>query len=318
MSRARTRWVGWVALGLGACRGGDETGDAGAPPDPDTLVDPQACSAPAPETWETLALDWPGEEFAFDASGHLVTAVDWASAVWAMDRSGAWTLVAPFDSGEVAGVDFDLDGSLLVDDEANGRVARLTTSGTTTVLAGGLNSPNSIAVHRDGYAVVSAFDRLLRMDTTTGETVELASFPGQDLDGVVFSPSGDVVWFNLDESGEVYRLPLGAGGVPMREPELVETINTSFGEDELDGMAMDACGNLYMTRTDGRIGRIRADGVVEPKFANVRGEYVSALHFGSGIGGWERDHLYVMDRYGELHDLAIGIPGAQEPHLPAN
>lgn len=97
----------------------------------------------------------------------------------------------------------------------------------------------------------------------------------------------------------------------------MRTRSISASGSQLDGAATDACGNVYVLRTDGRISRIRANGEIEPNYLRLpESPYTSSLHFGSGIGGWEKDHLYVMERTGILYDIPVGIPGAWEPHLP--
>ncbi|NCG18140.1 MAG: hypothetical protein GWP91_03900 [Rhodobacterales bacterium] len=270
-----------------------------------------ACAPLPPMTWSSMSLTYPGEEFAFDRDGNFVTVSDQANGAWQMTRDLTWTLTSPFESEEVAGLDLQEDGTIVIADEANGALYLLGTDGALNLLLGSINSPNSIAVHNNGDIYVTAFDRVLRVDPLTGAFEELAAFPGQDLDGLAFSPDFTTLYFNLDAAGDIYSLPIEGG-----DTTFVAGVTVAFGGAELDGMTTDECGNLYAIRTDGRISRITADGTKLGNFLKLEGaQYTSALHFGSGVGGWERDHLYVMDRYGTLFDIDIGINGAQEPHL---
>jgi hypothetical protein len=41
-----------------------------------------------------------------------------------------------------------------------------------------------------------------------------------------------------------------------------------------------------------------------------------ALNFGSGVGDWQADKLYVMDFLGKMYEVDVGVPGKWEPHLP--
>ncbi len=76
----------------------------------------------------------------------------------------------------------------------------------------------------------------------------------------------------------------------------------------LDGMAVDACGNVYVTEyTLGYIWRFTPEGVRE-KVVTLPSFWIPNMHWGSGIGGWEEDILYVMDRdEGRIFELDLGI-----------
>lgn len=78
-------------------------------------------------------------------------------------------------------------------------------------------------------------------------------------------------------------------------------------------MALDACGNLYVVVMDGRVYRVAPTGAaVEIADLGADGPVVTtALHFGSGVGGWESDHLYVMDRANAaLFAIPVGVSGS--------
>jgi len=276
----------------------------------DTAARVPSCEAPAPTSWDTRPLAHPGEEFAFDAEGNFVTVSDSDGGAWSMSPDGSWTLIAPYESSEIAGVDFQADGTLVIADEGNGSLVRLGSNGAVSLLVGSIASPNSVAVHPSGQIYTTAFDAILRVDPLSGQSNSLVRLPGQDLDGLAFSPDGSSLYFNADSQGGLHALDL-ATGVDRDVDEL-----RIIGNNELDGMTTDSCGNLYVLRTDGRISLVSAEGVTTGRIIKLPASYASALHFGSGLGGWERDHLYVMDRFGTLFDINIGIEGTQEPHLP--
>ncbi len=280
-----------------------------------TTLTPAQCTVPPPDSSTRFSLDYPGEEFIFDDQGKFVTAIDWAGTVAAMSYAGEWTFTAPFDSNEIAGVDIDLDGNLIVADEGNGALVSVATNGSKSLILGSINSPNSLAVSDLGILYATAYDTLLKVDLDTGVPETIAEFPGNDLDGVAFSPDFRTLWFNQDDEGEVYRMTLDANG-DASDLQHVLSLETIPGSIELDGMITDVCGNLYILRMDGRISRLRADGVEEIDYFKIDGaSYTSAIHFGSGIDGWKTDHLYVMGRSGFLEEIDVGIDGAPEPHL---
>ena len=86
----------------------------------------------------------------------------------------------------------------------------------------------------------------------------------------------------------------------------------------LDGMAADACGNVYVTEyVMGFIWRFSEQGA-EPELVAESGSYwIPNLHWGLGVGGWEKDILYVQERDTDellLLDLGVeGVPAAYRP-----
>lgn len=271
---------------------------------------------PAPTTWTYLDEVPSSEEFAFDAYGYLVNVDDALDALVRTAYPNQVELLAPYSSPEVAGVTFLLDGRLALADEGNGALVLLGMDGSREILLGSLNQPNSITLDAAGQIVVTAFDRILRVDPATGASTVLASLPGLDLDGLVFSADYLQLYFNYDEDSVVGRVALDAAGNPISAGPIVNLPEQPGFE--LNGMTMDICDNVYAISTGGDLYRVRTDGTAERliTLGGVPGMLTSALHFGSGIGGWERDHLYVMNRYGGLFDLDMGIEGRKEPHLP--
>ena len=58
-------------------------------------------------------------------------------------------------------------------------------------------------------------------------------------------------------------------------------------------------------------------GGVATEWVDLRGvaDFVPAVSFGSGRGGWSATALYVMDFDGGVHEAEIGIAGRLDPHL---
>lgn len=90
------------------------------------------------------------------------------------------------------------------------------------------------------------------------------------------------------------------------------------GGGGLDGINTDGCGSIYVTEyTAGNIWRIPADGGEVDLAAHVPASWIPNMHFGYGVGGFERDVLYVMnyDR-GGLFALETTVAGKPEPYMP--
>jgi len=264
------------------------------------------------DDWEFIQLGYTGEEFAFDADGYVVTASDWSGAILQQDLDGDVEIIAPFQSDELAGVDLFPNGDILFADEGRGSLMRMTPGGVESLVASSLLSPNSVIVHPSGKVFTTAYDSIKEVFPNSGDKETLVPGGDFDLDGLTLSPNYDYLWFNEDDRGTVFRVPIDGSD----DPELVAELPVSDGV-ELNGMTTDVCGNVYALRTDGRVTRVSPDGDTET-FVHVErpGDmYTTAIHFGSGIGGWDENHIYIMDRFGGLFEVYVGIPGVAEPHL---
>ena len=81
----------------------------------------------------------------------------------------------------------------------------------------------------------------------------------------------------------------------------------------LDGLNVDACGYVYVTEyVDGVVWRVNPDGTGLGKAATLPSGWIPNMHWGTGIGGWVPEILYVADRdEGRLFALEVGKPGKE-------
>ena len=81
----------------------------------------------------------------------------------------------------------------------------------------------------------------------------------------------------------------------------------------LDGLNVDACGNVYVTEyVKGLVWRFDPDGGGLAIAADLPSSWIPNMHWGSGVGGWDPTVLYVADRdQGRLFGLEIGVLGKE-------
>ena len=283
----------------------------------DTGPDPCVGLPTAPLSWKRLSGVPSTEEFHFDATGLLWSASSDDQAVYETPYGGQPTLLVPFSSFETAGARVTPDGlALAVCDEWDGAVVRVDlATGATSLLVGGLDAPNSIGFDDRGFLYVAAYGQILRASLSGGPLEVLLSVPFADFDGITFSPDYDTLYFNHDEGGEIGKIEMDADGNVL-SVGIVAQIGLGWG-GELDGMATDACGNLFVVLTGGDIVRVEPSGASALFWsASLPSAWTTSLNFGSGVGGWMRDRLYVMDRANGMLELEVGVEGRPEPHLP--
>ena len=89
-----------------------------------------------------------------------------------------------------------------------------------------------------------------------------------------------------------------------------------MGETELvlDGLTMDACGYLYVPSYEERaLFRVSPEGKVIRYFQFEPAKYGHGLEWGSGIGGWNANALYLPQPYdgNTVVEVVVGVPGGR-------
>ncbi len=85
------------------------------------------------------------------------------------------------------------------------------------------------------------------------------------------------------------------------------------GAGGVDGMGVDACGNVYATEyTSGNVWRISPAGEIE-LLVVLPSSWIPNVKWGRDLGGFSSQVMYVADREkGRLFGVAVGVPGATE------
>jgi sugar lactone lactonase YvrE len=198
-------------------------------------------------------------------------------------------------------------------------VARFTPEGGSEELANSLEYPNGLTVGLNGMVYVSeqAAGRVIRIDPATKQKTTVADELG-NANGLALSQDQKTLHVGTFGEGKVWALDL------TQTPAGVRVLAEDFGDGGdgagFDGLATDVCGNVYVTEFSvAKIWRISPGG--QTKLAvdlgsEAQASWIPNLHFGSGVGGWDRKTLYVMSLDApRVFALKIGVPGTSQPQL---
>jgi sugar lactone lactonase YvrE len=301
--------------GGGAGQGGGEVGGGGAGGagggagggGPDCSVLAPAPIKPAPVTDVLQG----SEDLAFDGKGHIA-AKDGDNIVL-VDAMGMTTTLASLP-GTVYGVRYRSNGDLLAALPQQGKIVQITPGGDVSDFVTGLGGPNGIYPDLDGNVWVTQFggNKVTRVnpdktmdDIVTGNDAESAN-------GVVFDKTRSLLFYTNYFAGMVRSVKVPPSGAPA----VVATIAGA----KLDGLVMDACGNLYVVDQGGSmIHRIQLDAagapVGEPELLAGFAKNVANAQFGSGPG-FDPMTLYATGTPGSVYAIPLGVPGAPIPTAP--
>lgn len=152
------------------------------------------------------------------------------------------------------------DGRLYVTDFLSGSVRSMTADGAdvSDVVTGPVDGvpmqPDDIAFGEDGALYVTdaagaqdpywdASGRIVRVDPATGAASVLASeLPSPN--GIAFSPDHGELWVSMNTGNRIDRLTLSADGTEVATA--FPAVHASPGVGQLDSIAVDADGNLYV------------------------------------------------------------------------
>lgn len=280
-------------------------------------TEPVDCSVlPDPSTVTVTPLSGWGiaEDFDFDLDGNHVAvrngaltlqnrAAQTRIAAVGFNAGSAGTRVLA--TGDMLVCDFSVSGLTLVDH---------TTGGRSTVLSG-LAYPNGLEVDRQNRAYVA--------DNSTG-TIHMVDVYTQDHwivatglaspNGVILSPDQQVLYVGSFGGNVIYGIPRlsettwGRPRILVRDP-----LNGGF-----DGINVDVCGNVYYTEfIAGNVWRVTPDGTRIDRMVRLPSAWIPNMRWGSGVGGWDPNKLYVADRQGAgLFEIDVGMTGPRHVGLP--
>jgi sugar lactone lactonase YvrE len=224
------------------------------------------------------------------------------------------------------GLELGPDGFVYVAENAAGRVRRVNVeTGEFTVVAMGLQGPNGVAF--------SADSKVFYVGSFEGSGVYRVTMPspGELGQASVFArPNGSqlkepMLACPAMQEGAACEVPGQFDGGTCRQlANVIDCVkDTTIGACNesgctmaeygggIDGLGVDACGNVYATEYDyGNLWRISAGGVIE-KLASLPSIWIPNMRWGRGLGGFDANVLFIADRdEGRLFAVPVGVPGA--------
>lgn len=284
--------------------GGPDGGGGSGPVDCNNLP-----AGPIAATLATAAFSG-SEDFAFDGSGGLV-GKDGGSIV-RVDAQDNKTTVATLAAGAF-GLRYGLEDLFVALPQGN-KLVRVS-GGEVTDVATGLTGANGVYPDFDGNIWVTEFggNRVTKVLASDGTKTTVAMGAGvSQPNGVVLDDVRGVLFFTNYSAGQVMRVD-PAGGTP----QLVGSVPNAA----LDGLVLDACGNLYAVDNGGndlyRLNLDEAGALVgEAELMAQLPTSVANAQFGSGPG-WSPTSLYVGGGTGSIYEVPVGVGGAPVP-IPAD
>lgn len=288
-------------------------------PDPEPTVDPPTATAdtagtpttpPPPAdcvadgTFAVFTYDIETEEdFDFDGEGKIVH--QGTFGVIAEDIAGNRRTIAQLLAVDPAGIRVLPDGDLASAQPDTGTVKWIDyVTGGTLVLASSLDNPNGLVVARDGTLYVSELTQPAHVheiapDGTVTQLLGGASFPNN------MALSGDerTLYVTMYTAGQVVALDKDADGT-WSAPRLFYDVG-----GPVEAIAVDACDHVYVAPFNGgRLVRISPDGATVEDLCDLPTGFVTSMRFGSGLGGWQKDGLYLTNR-SQVYGIHVGVDG---------
>jgi gluconolactonase len=204
-------------------------------------------------------------------------------------------------------------GVLVYSDSSASTIFRIDPGTDAKVMVlSGLEYANGLEVDLDGflYAAEQSGSRVRRIDPANGEFTILAAGLNNP-NGLSFSPDYKTLYVGSFGDGTITS-------IHMKEDMSVESVGpfaAGVGGGALDGMAVDACGNVYVCEFGpATIWRISPNGASMVPLIELGADtgWIPNMQWGSGIGGWDKDTLYVLD-FGATRVFAVPLGVGDKP-----
>ena len=254
------------------------------------------------------------EDIAFDAVGNAVGADD--HTIYKTMRDGSPQVFVPNIEFR-AGMRFLPNGDLVVANDQQGTLIRVDPDGVQHLVLAGLSYPNGLTVDPNGMVYLTEHDagQIRRIDPMTGDYTIIATgltYPN----GITFNAVYNLLYVGtFSGEGTIYTITIDSEGSAGPLTEWAKNVGSGW----LDGMGVDACGNVYICdyglQGDSRVYRIAPNGtdielLIDKQPGNMETRYLPNLQWGPGFGGWSQTAIYLPDGWDKiLYEVEIGVPG---------
>jgi hypothetical protein len=232
-------------------------------------------------------------------------------------------LIAP-NVGSMYQMDILPDGDYVVQEGDTNTIMRVSPEGSVTTLAtdvGGYSLrvfPDGLVYAGASFSTGDADDMIYRIDPDTGDKTTYINSERLQPRGFDLSQDLNRVFIGTADcsgNGRIWVVDVDEEFNPLNEPSVFAV---GVGEGWHDGVGVDACGNIWVTEfCSGALWRISADGLeVEKMLEYNPGEgwdfeqYGHAVIWGSGVGGWMDQALYMPqpNNNNNVFEVDIGVP----------
>lgn len=268
-------------------------------------------------------LDGNAEDLTFSSIGSIIVR-NGDDLVQISPAGVVTTIVTEAPLPDTLGLRWTPAGTIVTAALAPGQILEITPAGVITQRLGGLGIPNAVYPALDGNIFFTDFTGALAawLDPT-GDVTELGAGGDEapQANGIIYDPDRDFVYYVAYGPGVVYRVDVSNLDNPG-VPESIATIVSEGGGDQvgLDGVAMDACGNLYI------VDQNQGDpGSLYRIFLDAAGDVVGAPQlmveaFPDGVAnpvfaqgpGWEAfdTSVFAIGLPGRIFMVDVGVAGA--------
>ncbi len=252
-----------------------------------------------PKGYHGLAIDSAGLMFGIDASGMLTrSSYDGDASPFLANVEAEQIAFA--DSGDLVLASFG--GLLGITQEAERYTIDQTLGGY------------GLRIGPDGHAYASSGNGVYRVDLESFESELLVSAGSDDTArGFDWSPALDRLYVGV--FGSDVRMGVMVVGLDgdLRATGPLEPFANVSNVPTNDGIAVDACGNLYVADAfEKQVTRVTPDGVVSLylDWSGDPQQHGHGMVFGSGVGGFRDDALYLPMPFANhaVREVVVGVP----------